>query len=292
VLLGGGGQLLGASGAIAAVTGAFLVLFPRVRVTLLIILYFIFPLEVPSWIFLLLQLIWNLGYAATPQGGGGIAYVAHSSGYLFGIGIAAGLLALKMLPSEPHNLLNLFRQWRRRSGYRRAVAGGFDAFGRGPTRLHRGGRRPPNAGRWAQVDAAENAPASPGGREAELRQEIAEAHRGNDYDGASKAYLRLVQISDNPVLPMAQQVDVANTLMANEQYPAASDAYERLLDRYGQYEHIGDIRLMLGLIYGRYLRQYDRAEKCLSQAVGDLLDEGKVAMAQEELAKVRRRLGR
>jgi len=291
-LLGGGASAWGASGAIAAVTGAFFVLFPRVRVTVLFILYFIIPMEIPSWVFMLLQLIWNLGFAAAPQGGGNIAYVAHLSGYFFGIGLAAGLMALKVLPSEPYNLLNLIRQWRRRSGYQRAVAGGFDPFGRGHGRSHRGRRDGGGADRWARADTVENAPPQPGGREAQLRAEIAEAHRGNDYDAAAKAYLRLVQIADNPILPMAQQLDVANTLMGNEKYPGACDAYERFLDRYGQYEHIGDIRLMLGLIYGRYLRQYDRAEKYLSRAIPDLLDDGKVAMAEEELAKARRRLGR
>ena len=49
---------------------------------------------------------------------------------------------------------------------------------------------------------------------------------------------------------------------------------------------------MLGLIYGRYLKQYDRAEACLSRAIPDLTDAGKLEMARGELEQARRQLGR
>jgi hypothetical protein len=50
---------------------------------------------------------------------------------------------------------------------------------------------------------------------------------------------------------------------------------------------MSDIHLMLGLIYGRYLHQYDRAEHYLAQAAARLGDQRKAAMAQAELDAVR-----
>ncbi len=288
IWLGGGGRLLGASGAISAVTGAFLVLFPRVRVTVLaLLIYMLVPIEIPSLIFLLMQFAWNV-WASTVRVHDGVAYVAHASGYVFGIGICGLLLYLRLLPREAYDLLALLRSRRRRAAYQRAVAGGYDPFGRSGA----GVRRAPTRRRWVEARVVGPKPAPATGAETELRQEIGESHRRGDYRGAAEGYLKLVQLADDPTLPLAQQLDVANQLMADEQYPAAGDAYERFLQRYGQYEHIGDIRLMLGLIYGRYLRQYDRAEAYLSRAVPDLLDAGKAEMARNELAKVREHLGR
>jgi len=289
VLLSGAAPVLGASGAISAVTGAFLVLFPRVRVTVLAILvYMWFPFEISSLYFLLLQFAWNL-YATILGAGGGVAYVAHASGYLFGIGVAAVLLWVKLLPRDVYDLPSLIRTWRRRWGYQRMVRRGFEPFRGGPTRLHQQG--PPAKPVEARVTATRT-PDQPPARELQLRQQIAQDHRRGDFAAAAGGYLTLVQVADDAVLPLTQQLDVANYLMSTEQYPAAADAYQRLLRHYGNYEYVGDIRLMLGLIYSRYLRQYEQAEAYLAQASADLLDESKAELARAELAKVRQRLGR
>ncbi|MHC4717496.1 MAG: rhomboid family intramembrane serine protease [Planctomycetota bacterium] len=281
----GAAPVLGASGAISAVTGAFLVLFPRVRVTVLLIFFYIIPFEITSLVFLALQFVWNLVLTLqAPGGGGGVAYAAHSGGYVFGIGIAGGLLAAGLLPRDVYDLLSLVRTWRRRQSYRRMVAGGYAPFS-GPTRLRRPG------GQWVEPEAESDQAPEPGSREAGLRGRISELHRRGDFALAARGYLELVQLSSRAVLPQAQQLDVANYLMSAEQYAAAADAYERFLAHYGNYQYVGDIKLMLGLIYGRYLRQDDRAEMYLSQALSGLLDEGKLELARTELAKVRQRRG-
>ena len=79
---------LGASGAIAAVMGAFIVLFPRDRIRSLIwILIFIRVTYIPAvWligVWFLIQL-WNAGAVASVQSGG-VAYIAHVAGFLFGV---------------------------------------------------------------------------------------------------------------------------------------------------------------------------------------------------------------
>jgi membrane associated rhomboid family serine protease len=79
---------LGASGAIAAVMGAFIVLYPRDRIrSLLIILIFVRITYIPAalliGVWFLIQLL-NVGMVASVQTGG-VAYLAHVGGFLFGV---------------------------------------------------------------------------------------------------------------------------------------------------------------------------------------------------------------
>ena len=82
---------IGASGAIAAVLGAYLLLFPRARVvTLIFIVFFFTIIELPALFVLgawfVLQLLYGVADAAQPVGqGGGVAYFAHIGGFLFGL---------------------------------------------------------------------------------------------------------------------------------------------------------------------------------------------------------------
>ncbi len=78
---------LGASGAIAAVMGAFLVTYPRDRIrSLLVILVFVSVRYIPAalliGVWFLIQFV-NLG-AVSPQASGGVAYAAHVGGFVFG----------------------------------------------------------------------------------------------------------------------------------------------------------------------------------------------------------------
>jgi len=80
---------LGASGAIAAVMGAFLVTYPRDKIrSLLVIFVFIRTAYIPAallvGVWFLMQLV-NLGAVAqNPQPSGGVAYAAHVGGFIFG----------------------------------------------------------------------------------------------------------------------------------------------------------------------------------------------------------------
>jgi len=287
VLLSGAAPVLGASGAIAAVTGAYLVLLPRSRVTLLVMLFYFFTtLSVSSLYFLMIQFVWNLMMSFSTRigvGGGGVAYAAHCSGYAFGIGIAVALLALRVLPRDAFDLLNLIRARHRRARYRRMVGRGYDPFSNVGAKIGSPG------GRWVDARTVEqSAPDTPGARELLVRKAISECFGRGDLPGATGKYLELVQIAEDPVLSRPQQLDVANHLMAGEQYAAAADAYERFIRHYGSYEYMPDIYLMLGLLYGRYLQQYDRAERYLQQAVDSLDDPRKLALARGDLENVRR----
>ncbi len=78
---------IGASGAIAAVMGAFIVMFPRDRIrSVLIILVFVSIARIPAalliGIWFVIQLL-DAGAVANVQTGG-VAYLAHVGGFLFG----------------------------------------------------------------------------------------------------------------------------------------------------------------------------------------------------------------
>jgi membrane associated rhomboid family serine protease len=91
---------VGASGAIAAILGAYLIMFPRARIQTLVIFFFITFLELPASFVLLawfvLQLFSGVGQMGT-QVGGGVAYWAHVGGFVFGMGATWLLFRSQML---------------------------------------------------------------------------------------------------------------------------------------------------------------------------------------------------
>jgi len=91
---------VGASGAIAAVLGAYARLYPRARVvTLIIIIIFITVVTLPALLVLGLWFLLQLLPAfSEPVGntGGGVAYFAHIGGFLFGV------LAIKLFANNVH----------------------------------------------------------------------------------------------------------------------------------------------------------------------------------------------
>lgn len=78
---------VGASGAIAGVMGGYLLLFPRARVDVLLILIVFFRVfSIPAWIMLGLWFALQVGGGlGTPMEGGGVAYWAHAGGFIAGL---------------------------------------------------------------------------------------------------------------------------------------------------------------------------------------------------------------
>jgi membrane associated rhomboid family serine protease len=77
-------SLVGASGAISAVLGAFLYLFPEARVTSLLPFLFFLPLRFPAWVVLPFWAVLQWVAAERVERGPGVAYLAHLIG--FGLG--------------------------------------------------------------------------------------------------------------------------------------------------------------------------------------------------------------
>ena len=92
---------LGASGAIAAVLGGYIVLYPRARVlTLVFIIVFFTVIELPAWVLLGIWFAEQAAFGAAgltdpAGGGGGVAYFAHVGGFIFGL-LTIRLLARRL----------------------------------------------------------------------------------------------------------------------------------------------------------------------------------------------------
>ncbi|MBJ6640898.1 rhomboid family intramembrane serine protease [Streptomyces sp. DHE7-1] len=99
--------LIGASGAIAGVLGAYLVLYPRARVWVLVPFLVFLPLRLPAWLVLGfwfgLQAVYSSGHGVS--GAGTVAYSAHVVGFVVGMLLAWPLKPGTPPPPEPRRLV-------------------------------------------------------------------------------------------------------------------------------------------------------------------------------------------
>ncbi|MFF9160071.1 rhomboid family intramembrane serine protease [Streptomyces longwoodensis] len=99
--------LIGASGAIAGVLGAYLVLYPKARVWVLVPFLVFLPLRLPAWLVLgfwfVLQAVYSSGEGVSDAGT--VAYAAHVVGFLAGMLLAWPLKPGTPPPPEPGGLL-------------------------------------------------------------------------------------------------------------------------------------------------------------------------------------------
>jgi membrane associated rhomboid family serine protease len=98
---------LGASGTIAAVLGAYFVLYPGSRVLTYIVPVFL--VKIPAWVFLglwfLYQLIEaNFGLFSASANGGGVAFFAHVGGFVFGLAAARVLIGAGRVVPQTRNV--------------------------------------------------------------------------------------------------------------------------------------------------------------------------------------------
>jgi membrane associated rhomboid family serine protease len=228
---------VGASGAIAAVTGLYLILLARTQVTMLYWFFFIGTFEISALIWILISFGKDLYYSLsddTLQ----IAYSAHVAGYLFGFAIGLVLLFIGLIRRSRHDVLSFFWPDRRLS----------DA---------------PRTAFKAKFTDAQRQVLS-------LRQQILDSLAAHDMPRSVQLYSQLRQADSAQVLPTQAQLDLANQLMVQADYTQAADAYELFLKTYTTHPQSAQVQLMLGLIYTRYLGQPDKARDLLSKALGSL----------------------
>jgi membrane associated rhomboid family serine protease len=285
LLPGSSPRVIGASGAVMAITGAYLVLFPRSHVTLMYVLIVVNGLvEVPCMylvsFFVALDLAMNLA------GSSGVAHTAHIWGVMLGFGVCVGLLAVRLLPRDPFDFLALVHRWNRRRQYQSLVAAGYDPF------------RPGAAGAAAAVEVRRTEAEAQRERRQrdlydatverikELRAQVYEAIAHHNLPHAAIVFMELKSIDPNQVLSRQAQLDVANQLASQQFYAEAAEAYEQFLTHYPKFAQIEHVELMLGLICARYLGRRARAKELLSHAVTRLHGESELRMARAELEKL------
>jgi membrane associated rhomboid family serine protease len=97
---------LGASGAISGVLGAYILMYPRARVTVVIPLFLLFPfLDVPAWLMLglwfLTQFTNGLASLANTVQTGGVAFWAHIGGFVAGLVLVNFFRRRRYVPQWP-----------------------------------------------------------------------------------------------------------------------------------------------------------------------------------------------
>jgi len=247
---------IGASGAISAVAGAYLVLFPKTTVRIVYWFFIIGAAAIPAWWFIGFNIAWNLLNQAIGIDRG-VAVLAHLGGYGYGIALSMMLLGLGVFPREPYDLWTIWRQARRRSAIR---AAGLEAQ-RIQTQRIRGTLR--------EQDDSQRSPApSP---VAEARARVLDAIDQKQYAQAGEVYRELVSRHGDAAgtLSPSHQVDLGNALFREGDYQTSALVYERFLDAYPREREAPDVRVMLGLINARYLNDPLRAGELLRRAVED-----------------------
>lgn len=274
-------SMIGASGSIAAVTTAYLALFPLSQIRLLYIYFVIGEFELPSWVMICLKLIlWDNVLAPQMVGGGpgasNVAFDAHLAGYAFGFCVIAVMLATRVLPRDQFDIVALWRRWLVRRGV--PLPAGKAAPAR-PVRSPV--RQGPYARKARPVSAKEVVISDPRVDQiTELRMEIVEALGHADRDRAAEKYQQLIEVDARQVLPQTQQLEVANQLVGMNRLPQAAAAYEKYLSHYASTGEADHVRLLLGIIYARDLQQYELAAEHLTQARPRITDERRLKQCE------------
>src|SRR5688572_29514168 len=248
--------VVGASGAIAAVTGAYLVLFPKTNVRCLLFFFLIGIFSIPAWWFIVFALAKDLVWvAAAQQVGGvgvddGVARAAHLGGYAFGAAVSMGLVGLRLVSREPYDLFTIIRQ----AGRRRAIREATVAMERDAQRRLGAGKR--SAEDESRAEAM-----------ARARGEVSSQVSRGELQAAGEGYRRLLEsYGDLPgaaTLSRQHLYDLANHLFQTGKHTLALEAYDRFLEAYPKDSHAPSVRLMVGLINARYLNDPVRAKQML-----------------------------
>lgn len=271
--------VVGASGAIAAVTGAFLVLFPNTNITLFYFFILIGAYEVPALLlvpfFFLQDVIFNF-FSAFGQSN--VAHVAHISGTVFGVSVALTLAGSRLLPRDQFDLWAMISRWNRRRQFKSQVATGWNPYGTLPPKLGQAGSR--GGGPPAPPDPKQQ-------QILDLRAQVSEAMAHRNLPGAVQIYQRLRRIDANQVMGRTAQLDLGNQLAEDQNYAEAAEVYELFLLVYTDSEQHAHIELLTGILYGRYLGETGKAIARLEHALPRLTSEREIEMAKGELARLK-----
>ncbi len=268
--------VLGASGAVAAVTGAYLVLFPQTLITVFYwLFYFIDTVDIPALYFIGFKLIFwdNVAERSIPN----VAYDAHLSGYAYGTLAMLGLLSTGLIGSSHFDLWAMIKRWNQRRRYHDVISSGYDPFtGRTKTKQI----KVKEVKTAAQKQAEEKIK--------QLRNDIGSRIAQRNLPAAAELYLQLMEFDSTQVPPRQHLLDIANQLASDNKHAESAQAYEKFLTHYDSYEYVEQVQLMLGILYSRYLNKSDSAVKHLQAAAQKLSDPSQLKMCRDELDKLQK----
>jgi membrane associated rhomboid family serine protease len=282
--------VVGASGVVSGVTGAFLILCPRANIRTFVFFILIGVFNIPA--------LWYIAFCIARDiigfghGSREVSYAAHLGGYAFGASAALVLLATKILPREDYDVFYMIRQARRRREINEAVR-------EGQQRLYRGaGSADAKAKRGKAVVEIPEVPIEV----ASARAALSAALSSGDRDGVVTHYRTLTTVVDAAkasqqnfnaaleVMPSRAQLDCANRLFELGERALAARAYRGFLTQYERDPQAGVVRVMLALLMVRYLEQREQARGVLDEAIRVLTERGDddehLSLARSLLAEI------
>ncbi len=262
--------ILGASGAVNAVTGAYLALFPLSKITVLFFFLIVGFLEVPSMWLIMLRFIQDAIMLWADAGG--VAYLAHIVGAVYGFLLGMILLWTRVLSREPYDMLSLLEHRKRRAEFRALTQTGYKPWESQATGKVQVKEAPPPT-------AAEQ-------RIMDKRMQISKAMSTKHLDRAAELYAELLDLDGDQILSQQNQVDLANHVAGKGRHELAARIYELYLNNYKSTADREQLELMLALLYVRYLKRGQRARELLTTAMPKLSDPGQIALAQSLLAQL------
>lgn len=257
--------VVGASGAIAAITGAYMVFFPRTMVRVLCFIVFIGTFHIPAWWLIAGAIVKDLFFHGLGADQG-VALMAHLGGYAFGIGLSFILLARCLLPREDFDLFSLVKQAKRRREFRELTTSGSSAWLADAA----SGKTIPKPAPKAHATAEES-------RVLELRGQIGRLMAKNNLPAAASAYLRLLDETGEAVMSRDAQAALGNHFFVTEQWQHSAVAFDLFVKKFPGDREAPRIRLLLALINARYLNDPVRAKALLREL-------GSAGLAEEHRA--------
>jgi hypothetical protein len=221
-----GAPVIGASGAVSAVTGAFIVLFPRARVAVLF-LFSVIP--VPAMLLVALYFMMDL-FGAMGAGRGGVGYLAHITGTVYGMTVTLLLIGAGAIKRTDMDLLYLLRQWKRRRDMRAALTGSQAAVGPWASAGKDGAERVAKSAVGTATPAAPPSAAALERAAKRARDDASAAFGRGDFVEACSAYERALELA--PAAPEADETRLMLALIHVRKSPDKSRA-KRALDSIG-----------------------------------------------------------
>lgn len=276
---------IGASGAVAAVLGAYALMLPKVKIRFFYFFYYHAGTFAISAVFAIgywaaLQVISYVRFevAGTP----GIAYSAHLGG--FGFGLAAGAITRSILSSIRKEQMETIDNWRRerknasreplvpyRSKYTEDANRELREYEK--QRPHR--PTPRRESRPVTHDYISNA-----------RERVSQLLAAGKEEQALEEYLSLIRRHKYTALPVLEQLRIADLFLTRQEHRCAQEAYERFLHHYPRHRHANDARYNLAMLCAEYTQDYATARRLLKELIRTEGDSAKLARLEEELKRV------
>ena len=275
-LQGDPSRMIGASGAVCAVSGGFAALFPRAKIRIFILFFYIGVIWIPALVvvglFFALDFIGQLTNFLGLRTGN-TAFAAHLGGSVFGFSIAFLLLATKLLKRDDFDIFFLFKQSRRRAAMRSATAdsiGGAwaSASSDTPERLAKARSKKPPAPTEPPIIR-------------EARNDIRNLLVDHQPKEAARRYASMLKDHPDFMLSADHQLDVASSLFAEGMFDEASKAYELFLAKHPHDRRVAETAMLLAVLYVRKTPSPENARRILGLYGERFKTQGHAKLAEE-----------